>query len=222
VGSIDQLAFPAPQSEAALELARLIDSRAELESKLDALDREQYAAGEKVTRLSDELTALERRSLEGESVTPAQRSKAEGELAKARAVAASPWGERRQALREAISGHQGRVQWFVAEHFAELVEEVEQDGEQAAQAVDDAAAKLVAAARERDIASKRLDALIATVNGHSNFGDVAVARSDAAVREAGRMLQQGGEIAPRLRAGIVPGRDVSADEQDVPQEVPAA
>jgi outer membrane murein-binding lipoprotein Lpp len=199
VGSIDQLAFPAPQSEAALELARLIDSRAELESKLDALDREQYAAGEEVTRLSDELTSLERRSLEGESVTPAQRSKAEGELAKARSVAASPWGERRQAVTEAIHGHQGRVGAFVAEHFAELVEEVEADGAEAARAVDAAAASLVAAYHDRDRASQRLDALIATVNGRSNFGDVTPSRSESITREAEKLLASGGEAAPRVR-----------------------
>jgi hypothetical protein len=220
VGSIDQLAFPAPQSEAALELARLIDSRAELESKLDALDREQYAAGEEVARLSDELTALERRSLEGESVTPAQRSKAEGELAKARAVAASPWGERRQAINEAIQGHQARVQRFVAEHFAELVEEVEQDGEQAAQAVDDAAAKLVAAARERDIASHRLDALIATVNGRSNFGDVTLSRSEPVTREAEKLLASGGEVAPRLRDELRSWQDLAEDDSQVEEPAP--
>jgi hypothetical protein len=214
VRSIDQLGFNAPRSEAALELARLIDSRAELESKLDALDREQYAAGEDVTRLSDELTALERRSLEGESVTSAQRSKAEAALAKARSVAASPRGERRQALREAIGGHQARVQHFVAEHFAELVEEVEVDGAEATQAVDDAATKLVAAYHDRDRASQRLDALIATVNGRSNFGDVTLSRSEPVTREAKKLLASGGEAAPRLRDELRLQHDLAEAEDD--------
>jgi chromosome segregation ATPase len=216
----EQLAFPEPRCEAAVELARLLDSRAELESKLDALDREQRAAGEEVARLSAELVALERRGLEGEEVSPAARTKAEEALAKAQAAHAAPWGERRQALKESINGHQGRVQRFVGEHFGELVEEVEQDGALAAEAIDDAAAKLVEAARERDQASKRLDALNATVRGASRFGDVAISRADAVAREAGRMLAEGGEVAPRVRDELRPPQDLAEDDSQVAEATP--
>jgi chromosome segregation ATPase len=201
------LAFPAPRCEAAGELARLIGSRADLEAKLDQLDREQRAASEDVARLSAELTALEKHALEGVEVTRAQRRKAEDALAKARAAHAAPWGERRQALREAINGHQGRVQAFAAAHFAELVAEVEQDGAEAAERVDAAAEKLVEAAHERDRAAQRLDALNATVRGRSRPGDVARSHGEALLREATQLLQEGGEVAPKLRPELVGASD---------------
>jgi hypothetical protein len=220
VGSIDQLGFNAPRSKAAAELAGLVNARGELEARLDQLDREQQHAGEQVTRLSAELVALERRSLEGESVTPTKRDKAEAELAKARAVAASPWGERRQAISEAIGGHHNRLQNYAGEHFAELVEEVEEDGEQAAQAVDAAAASLVAAYVERDRASQRLDALIALVRGASRFGDVALSRSQPVKREAEKLLAEGGEVAPRVRDELRSWQDLAEDDSQMEEPAP--
>jgi hypothetical protein len=228
VSSIDQLASTAaaPRSEAALELARLVDSRSELAMKLDQLDHSQRLAGEEVARLSGELTALERRSVEGEQVSAKALGSAEVALAKARAAHAAPWGERRQAINEAIQGHQARVQRFVSEHLAVLIEEAEAAGVLAAEAVDKAAEKIVEAARERDTASKRIDALLASVNGSSKFGDVALSRGDGLAREADRLLQAGGEIAPRVRDELRSWQDLVVDEQDVsanePQEVPAA
>ena len=209
-----QLVFLEPRGEAAVELARLIDSRAELEAKLDALDREQRGTAETLAKRSAELTALEKRALEGEQVGAADRRKAEDALVKAKAAHAANWAEKRSALRQAIAGHQGRVQAFVGEHFTELVAEVEQDGAEAAQAVDTAATKLVEAARERDAASRRLDALVTAVCGQSKFGDVAISRSEAVVGAAERLLSDGGEVAPTLRPELVPRQGVTANEPE--------
>jgi hypothetical protein len=222
VSAIAKLGFPAPRCEAAVELTRLLGARDELEAKLDARDREQRAAAKTLAQRSGELTALEKRALEGEQVSAAQRGKAEDALAKAKVAAAAPWGERRSAIQQAIDGHRGRVQAFTADHFGELVEEIEQDGAAAARAVDAAAETLVAAYLERAAASQRLDTLIASVNGASRFGDVALSRADAIFREASRMLQEGGEAAPIVRNGIVPGRDLAEDDSQMEEEVPAA
>jgi hypothetical protein len=147
-------------------------------------------------------------------VTAAQRSKAEAELAEARAADAAPWGERRTALRAAIGDHHNRVQAFIAAHFVELLAELEEDGEQAAHKVNDAAAALVEAAHERDACSKRVDALVTAVRGQSKFGDVAISRSEAVAREAERLLAEGGEVGPTLRPELVPRQGVTADEPE--------
>lgn len=76
---------------------------------------------------------------------------------------------------------------------------------------------MVEAARERDQASKRLDALNATVRGASRFGDVAISRAEAVAREAGRMLAEGGEVAPTLRPELVPSQGVT---DDAPEPAP--
>ena len=103
------------------------------------------------------------------------------------------------------------MQTFIAAHFAELAKEVEKDGKAAADAVDAAAGKLVAAYQERARCSHRLDTLIATINGTSRSGDVTLSRAEAVVREAERLLQKGGEISPVIRSAIVPRRDVARD-----------
>ena len=211
--------FSEPRSEAAIELTRLLGVQVELEARLDTLDREQRTAAETLTERSAELVALERRGLEGEQVTAAQRNKTEDALLKAKTAHAAPWGERRSAIQQAINGHQGRVQAFVAEHFAELVDEIEQDGAKAARAVDAAAGTLVTAYQERARCSQRLDTLIAAINGTSRSGDVALSRADGLFREADRMLQKGGEAAPVVRNGIMPGRDM-ADESQVEEAIP--
>jgi chromosome segregation ATPase len=211
MSSFAQLSFPAPRSEAARELAGLVEDEGKLDEKLDRLDREQRAAAEKVAQLSAALVELERHELAGEKVSAAQRSKAEAELAGARAASAAPWGERRAAVRQAISDHHNRVQTFIAAHLAELLAELEEDGAEASRKVNDAAVALVEAAHERDTCSKRVDALLAAVNGSSRFGDVALSRSEAVAREAQRMLSDGGEVAPVLRDELRPREGVTAD-----------
>ncbi len=214
VSSIGQLAFDEPRCDAAVELARLVGSRAELEQRLNTLDRQQRDAAAMLEKRSAELTALERRELEGEQVSAAQRGKAEEALTKAKVAHAANWAEKRSALRGALDGHQGRVQAFVAENFRELVAEVEQEGAEAARKVNDAATALVEAAHKRDAASRRLDALITAVRGQSKFGDVAISRSEAAVGAAERLLSDGGEVAPVLRDELRPREGVTADEPE--------
>ena len=203
------LDFSAPRSAAAVELARLIDAQDELEDRRDLLDREQRAAGETLQRTSGALVELERASALGETVSAAARTKAEVELVKAKAASAAPWAERRDALSQAVAAHRGGVQAFVGAHFSELVNEIEEDGISAAEAVDAAAARLVAAAHERGRHAARLDALIATVRGRSERGDVAISKADSLVRETERFLELGGETAPTLRAAPIPEESVA-------------
>lgn len=63
MSSLDQLAFHAPRSEAAVDLVQLVDAKAELEAKLDRLDREQREAADTLAKRSAELTELEKRAL---------------------------------------------------------------------------------------------------------------------------------------------------------------
>jgi hypothetical protein len=216
----EQLAFTAPRSEAAVELGRLIGDRAALEAKLDQLDAAQQHAGEEVARLSSELVDLEKRGLEGEQVSSARRSKAEDALTRARVANAAPWAERRSAIEQAIGEHRGRVQAYVGANFGALVEEVEADGKMAAEAVDAAAEKLVEAYYERDRAAKRLDALLAVTRGASRFGDVALARSEPSVREAEKLLAEGGEVAPRVRDELRSWQDLAEDDSQVEEAAP--
>jgi hypothetical protein len=74
---------------------------------------------------------------------------------------------------------------------------------------------LVEAAHERARCAARLDQLIATVRGRSQFGDVTLSRAEAAVREATRLIEQGGELGPTVRPELLPQR------ADKPQPVPA-
>ena len=212
MASLEQLDFQAPRTPAAQELARLLAAHAELEARLDRFDREQTDAGERVARASAALVELEAAELDGKKVTAEARTKAETELAKARSAFAEPWGERRAAITRTVAADRGRVQRYVGENLAALVAEVEEDGSEAAEAVDTSAARLVAAAHERERHARRLDALVASVRGRSQYGDVAVSAADEAVRAAQRFLSEGGETPPALRAGLLPESSVTADE----------
>jgi hypothetical protein len=210
------LQAPAPRGEAMIELARLVDAHVALEAKLDKVDRDQRDAAETVARLSAALVELEKTDLAGEKVSPAQRAKAEGELAKARAKAAAPWNERRAAVRQAILDQRSRIQSFAGENFAALVHEVEEDGAEAARRMDEGARILVEAAHERARCAERLDQLIAAVRGRSQFGDVALSRCETLVREGAQLLDGGGEIPPTVRPELLPQHAAEPQPESVP------
>jgi hypothetical protein len=196
--STRQLPDLAPSGSAASEqLHALVVARAELDDRLDALDDRQRQASEDVARLSEELSELERAAAVGEQVTPAHRTKAENALMQARLLHGQPWAERREGIRAAARDADRDLNQFVAEHLGDLVDELHETADAAAQAVDRACHTLVSAYAERQAVEARVSALTAMVR-NPRPGDVARTRAEAVVREANRLLEEGGEQSPRL------------------------
>jgi hypothetical protein len=104
---------------------------------------------------------------------------AEHELMRARAAAAEPWAERIAGARAAARDARAAVQAFVVRTWKPLVAELEQDGERAAQAVDDARRALLAAYGERMAVEQQVWALISMVRP-SRHGDIERTRSGVA------------------------------------------
>ena len=201
--------FPAPRSEAAIALVRVIDDRQALVTALRDLDREQHDSGTAVAEASDALTALERAARSGETISAKQRTEAEQTLSAARAACSAPWGERRSGLQAALRDHDGRVQFFASEHFDELVDELDEDAEAAAAQVTRVAEAIAGAVAERHRAARRVEGLAQLVFGHTTYGDVALSRADALARAADELLTAGGERGPTLR------RDLPRPVEDV-------
>jgi hypothetical protein len=177
------------------ELEALSANRAELASKLGDLDQAQRRASEDVTRLSEQLADLERRAAAGEQVSDQARTKAERELTQARVAAAAPRAERQDGVRAAIRDADHAARTFVADHLDELLAALAEEAEASALAVDQACHALIAAYRERQAVESRVTALCAMIRP-ARPGDIVRTRSEAVVREAGRLLSGGGEAAP--------------------------
>jgi hypothetical protein len=188
----------APRSEASAELAALLAQGHAIAQGVDDIDQQQRQATEEVARLSAVLADLERRAAAGEEVSDAQRTKAEQALTKARSKAAEPWAERRGGQQAAARDHDRKVALFVGENFPALYGDLAEDAEAAAASVDSAARALVSAYHERMAVEQRVTALSAWVRA-PHPGNVAGTRSEAVVREAERLLAEGGERAPLLR-----------------------
>jgi hypothetical protein len=196
---LGQLDLSAPRGEAAVALAGLIDARRELEAALSSLDREQRVANEDVARVGAELARFEQRAAMGEAVASKERTALEGALVEARARASAPFGPRREGLLAAAREREGEALQLIHDRFDELADELTADGAQAAGGVDEAALAFLDAARERARCAQRIEALLQLRDGTSRFGDVALARSDVAVREVEAFVRAGGEIAPALQ-----------------------
>jgi len=188
----------APRSEAGRELAALVAARQELDDRADELDVQQRQVSEEVARLSAELADLERRAAAGEQVTAAARSKAEEALVRARVQAAAPWAERREGVRAAAREADAALRTFVAEHLDELLAEAAEDAEDAAEAVNRACRLVESAFHARQAAEQRVTWLASLVR-IPRVGDVQATRAEAVVREANRLLAEGGETPPLLK-----------------------
>jgi hypothetical protein len=196
-------ASSAPDVPAWHELTRLIDRRGELANGLGELDTQQRHAVEAATRAGAHVAELERRRLGGDDVTDAQRAKAAKELERARAEADAPWSERRQGARLAVGDTDEAITGFVVENFDELIDGLTAQGEQAARAVDAAAAQLLSAYQEREAIASRMSAL-SSVIAPPRPGDVAYTRAERVAAEASRLLDEGGERPPTCRDPRVP------------------
>jgi hypothetical protein len=175
------------------ELAKLCDQRARAEDRVDQLEREARTASAAVAEASAALIAFER-----DGGTPEKRRELEQALAAARAKQAEPWGERIAGARAALRDVDVSLRAFTAEHFAELVEDKEADGRAVAARVDGAAGTLISLNAELQGVAREIAALASQV-GVLQPGDVAFSRAEALVREAQRLVANGGEAAPVLR-----------------------
>ena len=115
-----------------------------------------------------------------------------------------------------------RLAPFVGENLDALLAELTEEGAATAASVDAACHALVSAFHGRQQVESRLTALCALVRT-PRVGDVGRTRAEQVVREAGKLLEAGGEMPPALRADPRQPRYaetlVEADERD---PVPAA
>jgi hypothetical protein len=195
--SFAQLRLGAPRGEATTELARLLAARQALDGRVDAITREQREAIAARDEASAALTALERTAASGDTVTDQQRKTAEQTLTRASAAVDQPWQERRAGAEAALRGKDTEATLFVRDHLDELLAEVAEDAEVAAEAVDTACQRVLDAYAERMAVEGRMFSLI-SVCWSPGATDVARTRAEAAAAAASALLMAGGERPPLL------------------------
>ena len=208
-----------PRSEAATELAALLDLGRAKRDRVDEIDGELREATGRAAAASDALAQLERRALAGDDVG-AQRKKVEAELAKAKAAAAEPWAERLAGGQAAVRDHEQQVVLFVGQHFAELYGELAEDAEAAAARVDNACNELLAAYHERQLVEGRVIGLTGMIR-QPQLGDVGRTRAEAVAAAASTLLRVGGEQAPILRNDPRQPESVEPPVEAEPEREPA-
>jgi chromosome segregation ATPase len=192
VAARPQPELDAARGEAAKGLAALVAARHELDERLDVIDAEQRQATQDVERLSAELADLERRAAIGEKVSANTRTEAEQALASARLRNGEPWAERRAGVHAGIRDAERDVRAFVTEHLDELLAELYEDGEAAAESVNRACRSLEEAYLRRMTVDQQITAVSGLAAGRP--GDVS--------RTKGRGCSRGGACAaPRRRRG---------------------
>ena len=193
----DQLRHPNPTSDAARELNALLDQRAQLAATTgDAENRVRFMSDD-VQQASAAVTDIERRALGGEKVSDTERAKARKRLADAKATADEPWSLRAEGGRRALSDLDRRISTHVLETFDQLRADIEGEAVQAAERIDRAAQEIIDAFREREQISTRLMGLTSVIST-PRPGDVNRSRADQLAREAGKLMDGGGE-----RAGLL-------------------
>jgi hypothetical protein len=190
-----------PRGEALVELDRLAARVGELRARVDEIDREQRSASEEKLAAREALAEVERRA-GGEGVTALERKKAESRLAEAERRSAEPWPSRLDGARRAVADADREMRVHAAEHLGAIVAELEENGQMAAERVNEAAAAFVRATEERAAAEARLISVVALTR-RMDPNDVARSRTEQAVRQVSTLLLEGGEAAPVLRVEVV-------------------
>ena len=209
-----------PATPAWDELAELLDRRGELAARVDDLERQQRAANEDAAKAAAAVANAERAALAGEDV-PADSKKLDGALAKARSRANEPWSERRAGAQRALADHDGAIQRFTVQRYADLQDGLREQGEAATRAVDHAAGQLVEAHGEWQDVLSRMTALASSVRP-TRPGDWTHSRSERAAAEADRLLTGGGERVPSVRDPRAPRHHQPAgDDADMASVVNA-
>ena len=189
--------FVAPRGQASEELHALVGSRLELDERLDVLDLQQREARASLDQASAALADLERAAAAGQQVAKTERTKAERELTEAKIAYGQPWAERRAGVHAAIRDAEQGVTAFVVEHLGELIAELHEDAEAAAEDLNRACRALEAAYARRMSVEEQVTRLASTVRP-ARPGDVRRTRAEAVVRDAERLLAEGGETPPTL------------------------
>jgi hypothetical protein len=169
-------------------------------SRVDELEREWRTAVAAAREASAALTEGERHGL-----ASAKRRDLEKTLAAAKARADEPWKERVDGGKRAVRDRAAEIRTFVAGHFPELVADIEEEGQQAAETVNTAAAALIAAHLERERIAAQLGQLLTQVQPPS-VGDVSYTApaAEQAARAAAALVAAGGEVPVRLRRDTQP------------------
>jgi hypothetical protein len=184
-----------PRCVEAVELAALRERHRELELRVREIDGQQRAAQEAVTQAREALVQPEEAALSGEKVSAQRRAEVERTLTQAQLEAAAPWSERRTAAQRAVADANRAIVFYVGENLTTLLDELREDGEAAAAAVDAAAAAVVDAVQSRAAVEQATFKLLSTIRT-TRPGDVQRSRSEGLAKEAGRLLDSGGERAP--------------------------
>jgi hypothetical protein len=185
------------RGEAMAELLRLAEVEEAARGRVGQVGMDARAAGTELAAAKDALIELERRAgVDGPAAQ--ERKQAETRLAKAEEAAKAPWVERRTGAEAAVRDAHHAVQLHAAEHLAELVAEVEEDGVAAAEAVNHAAEAFLAAVARRGEVDQTLTEVVSLVH-RMTPGTLNRPRSDAARREIETLLREGGEVAPMVR-----------------------
>jgi hypothetical protein len=177
------------------ELDRLRQREQDLADRVSEVDAEQRAAGEAVQVASAAVVDLETRAGLGEKVSEQDRAKAEDALLQARSKASAPWPERRQAALQAAAEGRRQTASHVEAHLDTLLDGLAEQGTQAAEAIDQAAETLLARIADRARVEQQVFGLLQLV-GSPRPGDVARSRCERLAAEAGKLLEQGGELPP--------------------------
>jgi hypothetical protein len=204
--------------DASTELAKMEEQRAHAAARLDAVEREARAAGQAAEEASLQLSEAERHG-----ASASKRHQLEAELAKAQARRAEPWAERLKGAQHALRDIDSAIRQHVTENFAEAAAPIEQDGEVAAQQVNEALAALIAACDTRRLVESRLAGLAVKVTGATlQPGDVARPRTDEVARAARALLDAGGEAPVKLRRDRGPWARLLGEQEPEPAEVEPA
>jgi hypothetical protein len=187
----------APMTPAWSELALLIERRDVLAARIDDLRRQHRGAHEAATKAAAAVADAERAALAGEGAQDTK--KLDAALGKARARAAEPWDERVAGAQTALADFDRNIGTFVRENYGDLQSGLRAEGEDAAQAVDQAATDLVAAFRRREDVLGRMIALASVVGGSPRPSDWTYSRAERLAGEADRLLTAGGETVPVVR-----------------------
>jgi hypothetical protein len=201
-----------PATPAWEELGRLLDRRGELAARIDDLERQQGQANADAAKAAAAVADAERAALAGEDVPDTK--KLDAALSRARSRAAEPWAERRDGARRALADHDAAIQCFTVEKYADLQAGLRAEGEAVTRAVDQAAADLVAAHTEWEHVASRMTALASSIRPQRP-GDWTYSRAERAAAEAGRLLDNGGEVVPDVADPTKP-RHSQPDEDVVP------
>jgi hypothetical protein len=203
------------ESTVAETMAQLVAQRSRAQNRVREIEAEERAAHAALVPAREALVQFEAAG----NGRPADRQKLEDAFAAARGLAlGTPWPERRQGAERAAREAHRHVQLYAGEHLGELVEEIEERGQAAAERLTGHADGVLAEFDERERLAGELSALLALL-GQVGPNDVSRSKAEALVAEARRLVENGGERGPTVLRDLRPPDDVAIEE---PQPASAA